>query len=920
MSMLLEQLDLLASQMVAGQSQPTPESIRETISSFRQMAAFSGVSDGEVEQLARQLEERIGVSMGVGAIVSDKEFRPWLHDAKAEGRIDPYYWNRYRQLLMAKRMPSDVITSTDTVTDTILDRMGDPTDSGEWARKGMVVGHVQSGKTANYTGLVCKAADAGYRLIVVVAGIHNNLRNQTQARLDEGFIGRDTGRLEKQETRNKPRVIGVGNYDDRRVPVSLTTTLRDFNKDSFLANTSQLTSYAVPVVLVIKKNAHTLANLIEWLKEHSAGQGSQVVEQAMLLIDDEADNASIDIKYGKGEVSRINGQIRNLLGVFRRSCYVGYTATPFANIFIDPDTEDEVYRQDLFPRHFIIGLDAPTNYFGARKVFLDGVPDEDGAQATYLRDIDDNGDLLPIKHKIDQPVTALPPSMIEALRAFLIARVIRNLRGQKGQHASMLVNASRFTGVQNLLRNRLHEKLKVIEDAVRVDGALADAAERNDEISALKACWEREYSKAWPDWPEICRNLRPVVAAAEVVAVNSSSPSTLDYDTAGENGRTIIAVGGFSLSRGLTLEGLTVSYFLRNSLMYDTLMQMGRWFGYRADYEDLCRIWMPKDATGWYAHIAEATEELHEELKRMQQVNATPEQFGLAVRSHPSALMVTARNKMGSGEKHVMIGLSNNFIETTRLTATTQALESNRAVRDELLESLIERGHDPADMSVASGGYLVSGVPREDIEAFLRRFENSADAPLTDSRPVRSYILDRQDELKTWDVLVTSRIPGAGEQPIDISGWPVVPLRRSIGRNDLPGNVLSISGKRARVASRGVERVGLGEEDALLAEAAYCKQANISAGAVRNYPDHIYRAVRKRPLFILFNLTIKLDDDLTPDEFAKIPKDPVVGWGISFPPSANADKKVEYILNTTKLREMFGEDDTDGDEFDDVDN
>jgi hypothetical protein len=149
----------------------------------------------------------------------------------------------------------------------------------------------------------------------------------------------------------------------------------------------------------------------------------------------------------------------------------------------------------------------------------------------------------------------------------------------------MLVNASRFTGVQNLLRNRLIEQLRIIEDAVRVNGARPDA-DHNPVIAALRDCWAKEYSNAWPDWSAIREALLPAVASATVISVNRDSPGSLDYESAGENGITVIAVGGFSLSRGLTLEGLTVSYFLRNSMMYDTLMQMGRWFGYRADYED----------------------------------------------------------------------------------------------------------------------------------------------------------------------------------------------------------------------------------------------------------------------------------------------------------------------------------------------
>lgn len=217
----LTSLDAVVSQLIAGHDSPTEDSIRETISAMRISPMFADITEEQAELLARQIEERIGISMGIGAIVSDADFKPWLNDAKAENRIDPYYWNRYRQLLQKKRLPRDVITSTDGVTDRILDRMGNPHDSNSWDRKGMVVGHVQSGKTANYTGLVCKAADAGYRLIVVIAGIHNNLRNQTQARIDEGFVGRDTGRLEQRDTRERPKVIGVGAFDDRRTPVSL---------------------------------------------------------------------------------------------------------------------------------------------------------------------------------------------------------------------------------------------------------------------------------------------------------------------------------------------------------------------------------------------------------------------------------------------------------------------------------------------------------------------------------------------------------------------------------------------------------------------------------------------------------------------------------------------------------------------------
>ncbi|MHA3793033.1 Z1 domain-containing protein [Sphingomonas sp. YL-JM2C] len=914
MSDVLTQLDGVVSQIVAGQDLPTDQSIRDTIAAMRISPMFSIITDEQAEQLARELEERIGISMGIGAVVGDHEFKPWLNDARANGLIEPYYWGRYKRLLQQKRLPKDVVTSTDAVTDRILDRMGNPNDASSWDRKGMVVGHVQSGKTANYTGLICKAADAGYRLIVVIAGIHNNLRNQTQARIDEGFVGRDTGRLEKRDTREKPKAVGVGAFDHRHSPVSLTTTLRDFNKSTATTNTSEIGSYKVPVVLVIKKNSSTLKNLIDWLKEHSTGRYSEMVDQPMLLIDDEADNASINIQYGKAEISRINGQIRDLLGLFRRSCYVGYTATPFANIFIEPDADDQVYGQDLFPRHFIIGLDAPTNYFGARKVFIDGVP-EDGGQPDHLRYIDDNANLLPVKHTISHNLTGLPDSMIDALRTFIVARAIRNLRGQEAQHASMLVNASRFTGVQNLISNRLHEHLKAIEDAVRVDGSKPNA-DRNPEIAELRRCWQTEYTDAEPDWNAVRENLLPVVASAIVVSVNSSSPATLDYEAAGDRGLTVIAIGGFSLSRGLTLEGLTVSYFLRNSMMYDTLMQMGRWFGYRPNYEDLCRVWMPRTAVSWYAHIAEATEELQQELKRMEQQKATPAEFGLAVRSHPSALMVTARNKMGSGQKHVKVGLSNNYVETTRLAAAPGSIERNRKARDRFLEALSEAGsHD--GIKEVSGGKHLSRVPVSLIDDFLRDFDNHRDSMISAVEPIRKYIEDRQaDELAEWDVLIASLEPRPDRQPLRKDDWRIIPIERAIGKDALEDGVLAISGSSSRVASRGIEKVGLSDPLISMAEADYRSAKTVAPGEKVNFPDYAYRARRVRPLFILFNVKIKTDD-LSSEQIAKLPDGPVVGWGISFPTSARADQKVEYILNTTKLRELFGEADEDEDGADD---
>jgi hypothetical protein len=791
-----DQLMSVVESALFNQPRKTEEELRSLIGALASAVA-PDINAEEKELLAREVEAKQGIKAGLGAVVDGDDFEPWLDDAKAT--IEPFYWYRYQKLLLQNGLPRDVVTSTDKVTDKILGRLGDPQKQVAWDRRGMVVGHVQSGKTANYTGLICKAADAGYRLIIVIAGIHNNLRNQTQARIDEGFIGRDTGRVQEKKKTGVRHIVGVGQFDSNRTPVSLTNTIRDFNKETASTNTSEIDSYKVPVVLVIKKNHRTLANLLDWLRDNSTKGDRQMIDQPMLLIDDEADNASINTGYNKKLVTKINSQIRDLLSMFHRSCYVGYTATPFANIFIDPDQDDDIIKEDLFPKDFIIGLDAPTNYFGPTKIFVDGLPEEGGP--VWLRYITDNEDIFPIKHKIDHELDSLPSSLIRAVRVFLLARTIRNIRGNASSHCSMLVNASRFTNVQGKLRNRIHEILERVKNSARVNAALGTAAIEDPEISALHQVWLEEYSVAEPSWDLIQQGLLEAIASAKVVEVNSRA-NDLDYSNAGERGQTVIAVGGFSLSRGLTLEGLTVTWFMRNTMMYDTLMQMGRWFGYRDGYEDLCRIWMPPEAIDWYAFIANASEELHEELKIMEKAKATPKMFGLAVRSHPASLLVTARNKMGSGKKvTTMVGLSNRFVETAKVSISTSDLTANK----DTAKSLIKRLQDGQfENEMSEWGCLWRDVPAEYIDQFLAGWRNAEQSVTTETGPIRAYIQARSDdELGDWDVLVASK--KSGESDLSL-GCPIVPAERKVSVGDPRNAYMSFSGKGMRLASRGIEK------------------------------------------------------------------------------------------------------------------
>ena len=891
----LSNLEQMAAAQLANEQGPTGEYIRQLISDLRQLPMFKSVSDGQAEGLARRLEERVSITQHIGSVLNERDHRPWLDSARA--RIDPYYWSRYRTFLTQDGFPNAAVIALDYVTDRILDLMQDPSSDGQWDRRGMVVGHVQSGKTANYTGLVCKAADAGYKLIVVIAGMHNNLRSQTQQRIDEGFVGRDSARL--LSGKGDDKFVGVGRFDNRRQPFTFTNTLRDFNKMTATAVGIPLQGLDRPAVFVIKKNSNTLKNLIEWLKEHSAKGGGESIDEPMLLIDDEADNASINISHGSREVSRINSQIRELLRIFEKSCYIGYTATPFANIFIDPDTADQMLGEDLFPRSFIVSLDPPSNYFGAMDVFL-------GKGNRYVRHIDDNEDILPVRHPIFIAVSSIPRSLKDALRAFLVGRAIRLARGHGSQHSSMLVNASRFTNVQRQLRNEIHHELDIIQRSIRVNGALPqEKALQDREINALHDVWMREFRDTEFDWQQIQDRLHDAASPVRVVEVNSRSSGNLDYKANEQDGLHVIAVGGLSLSRGLTLEGLMISYFMRNSMMYDTLMQMGRWFGYRPGYQDLCRIWMPEEAQGWYEHIAESIEELRGEFRSMEASNATPEQFGLKVRSDPETLIVTARNKMGSGAQVIVqIGLAQKLIETHILRREERSLAINREAVQRLAQRIRELEHPISVAKRKDSGWLFPGVPVDPILDFLNEFQNHEGSLLTSTDPVRRYIEERKNtELAKWDVLLVS-VQSDDRVKDDSLGVEIRRQRRRAGKRSDAKKLLI--GNRRKVASEGIEKTGLSRDQLERAEEIYrdsLKKEGRPAGNGRiECPDWAYRRKRARPLLMVHLIDIDTEDRGEPVT------QPVVAWGISFPATGKEEQRAEYVVNATWLRENFGED------------
>lgn len=841
----------------------------------------SDYTDEEISTVSRHIEATFGIRMDLGTSFEGEDYRPWL--SPKHGEIEWHYWERYKESLLQQSFPPHVVRSLDTVTDNILDRTEDPEKEGEWSRKGMVVGHVQSGKTANYNGLICKAADAGYKVIIVLAGLINSLRNQTQQRINNDFIGYCI---------SAQAPIGVGclgmDKPGRARPVSLTTKESDFNKKVATQIGIELGALKAPVIFVLKKNKSTLENLYDWLV---ANNDYKLGDYPMLLIDDEADHASVNTRKEGNEPTTINRCIRDLLILFKKKSYVGYTATPFANIFIDPENEDEMTNGkiygDLFPRDFILCLDPPDNYVGPLSVF------GRESASSHLRDITDNGDLLPIRHKIDHPLEAMPGSLKEAIKCFILARAVRITRGHLGFHSSMMVNASRFTNIQNRLADLIYPYVNEIKQASSNYASLGVVeALKNSTLSSLHNTWEKEFKHIDTDWKEIQHVLKEAADPVEILRINSGGDK-LDYDrNEFPDGRTVIAVGGIGLSRGLTLEGLTTSYFLRNSVMYDTLMQMGRWFGYRDGYNDLCRVFMTPTASSWYAHVAVVMEELRSDFRVMEKAKLTPRDFGLRVRSHPAALIVTARNKMRSARTvPVQIGLEGRLVETTIISGQKKHIDENRSAFEKLIRKLEEKCESQQLNERSPYGTYWKSVPSEFIKNTVGSLHNHPECLITDHEPLINYIeLLESDGVTTFDVILKS-LDGFERE---IAGVKYTPEKRTI-----EGKLNSdrIAFRNRRIGSRGDEKVGLSDSEVEKIEKKYGRG---------NTPDKLYRKTEgKNPLMILHLLDLKDSED------GEVILKDVPAYGISFPGDSgdlrHPERLVEYMVNTTWWAKNYGE-------------
>ena len=626
------------------------------------------------------------------------------------------------------------------------------------------MGYVQSGKTANFTALIAKAADAGYKFIIVLAGIHNVLRRQTQVRLDKELTGvRD--------------VEGPGVYIAQPGAAKAWSRLTTADNDFSTHNLGLFSNYCereTPSLAIVKKNVRVLERLIHYVSQASEEDRAKM---PVLIIDDEADQASVDGNANDpdSDPTRTNERIRTLLGLFKRKAYVGYTATPFANALIDMSSEHQYLEDDLYPRNFIVSLPRPDGYFGASKIF------QGDLSRQFVCRIPAEGNLLFRTNSITE-------NLAKSIDQFILGCAIRNLRGDRDKPMSMLVHVSHRIAVMTVVKDIVD---RYLEDII---GRYGDESMRIALKQNFNEVWsefiqdaeainvELNLSNAIPDYELVWAEIENVFQIIKVMELNSSSDDRLDYTTGEEI--KVIAVGGNQLSRGLTLEGLMSSYYLRDSRQYDTLLQMARWFGYRQGYEDLTRVHTTALIWDFFEHLALVEAELRSEIYRYEEEGLTPLEMALAIRDHRS-LSVTAPNKLGAAMMR-QTSFSESLNQTIWFSLDQpEVLWENLDIGDQFIERLAQQ----TNFTEYSGVFLADNKIRgEIILEFLNQYNftdpESIGGPGLNDRGLLEYINRRlfnaQPELTAWSVAVVGNSnPKFPNDPIQFGGLEVNRLGRS---------------------------------------------------------------------------------------------------------------------------------------------
>jgi len=955
---LLEDVIATAQRLVKAEkdkSKITPAYIAEKVKLASAMFASDPPVSLDEAKVVSTLIQRFSHWMGKATTLKDNTGHvDWLTAARKK---DWNYWRRYRDFQESK-LSDTVVDGLDEATEDILSLLEDPQRADAWDRRGLVVGHVQSGKTSNYSGLICKAADAGYKIIIVLAGMHNNLRSQTQMRLEEGFLGYET-----TVDRDPGMPIGVAEFGEDLKTNSATTRAEngDFSK-AIAKHFHGISPEERPWLFVVKKQKTVLTALLHWIQTRvadatdSADGRKLVTKLPLLMIDDEADNASVDTgeqvfdEEGapdeEHQPKTINSLIRQLLHAFTRKAYVGYTATPFANIYIHHKGATAKEGPDLFPKAFIINLAAPSNYVGPARMFGKLTKDGRVGALPLSRSILDHYDpatdsgWMPPKHKKTHvPVyngqETIPLSLRRAIHSFVLTCAARELRGQGAEHCSMLIHVTRYVAVQDNVREQVEETVR------RMRQKLTRGSDSGELLAQMRQLWEEDFiptrdavaelsppeerPPALPSWAEVVGKLPDVLADVAVRSINGTAKDALDYSTPGA-ALKVIAVGGDKLARGLTLEGLCTSYFVRTTKMYDTLMQMGRWFGYRPGYLDLCRLYTSPDLVKWFGHIADASEELREEFDFMAKAKLTPEQYGLKVMSH-EVLTVTSALKMRNAQT-LSLTYSGTRPQTILFHRDAGVQRANLAATDALVASLgskfIDGPKHPRDGEADSwpGARLWKDVDAAMVLSFLGGYATHPNATSAKSAVLSDFISKMLDigKLKQWSVALLSGGEGVGAPHAFPGGFEPKSLQtRKTEDPEPPG------AREPAMFAIGVltdpkdEGIDLGDDvwrDALARTRAAWKPEpargrvnppnSPSGKGIREARDRL-GGDADRGLLLLYSLAAYYKGKPTLPENLIVPgwDKPIMAFAIAFPSSENGIR-VEYEVNLLYWLQEYG--------------
>lgn len=826
----------------------------------------------ELSRIVTEIEYNIRIKTQEPDILVDAVNQSnWFRNA--EPSTETNYFGRYVRYLRTQGFPEPVISQMESDTRRVLALSANPLAQKD-SKRGLVVGDVQSGKTANYLALINLACDFGYKIIVLLAGMTDSLREQTQDRVDLGFIGAMSDSIG-----GGVEYIGVGLDKMEHYAVPLTNTRQDFVKWIKQNINATPSEYTKPLVLVVKKNKGVLGHVHNWL------MSKQIRNQNILIIDDEADNASINSKRDDNDPTQINRKIRELFTSFNVATYVGFTATPFANIFINP-TDDEVLKS-LFPSDFIVQLKTPSNYCGAHWFF------DAGHEGERIRLLDESEEhFLPAIHKKDATFSGLPESMKEAILVFLLGCAVRTMRGQEGKHRSMLVNISRFNDLQWAIRDRVSAFVEEIQNIIEQETYKdLEAYLRHPVLKRMADLYANMpvFAKARDEFAfdSLRQSIRVESGLLKVVVLNNKikQESRFSYKNC-PNGARVIAIGGFLLSRGLTLEGLMVSYYSRNTATYDSLLQMGRWFGYRFGYEDLCLLYISRINVANFRAVISAVDDLKEQFAEMRAMGKSPGDFGLMVKCSPdtleTALLVTSRNKMHHSQRvEYWLSYGGTVADTSKLYKDSAKNAANEGKCLSFFKELADDG-----MSFVSMGsrQVVRDVPKKYIAKFILSLDIHFENRKFDTDTLSVYIADSK-VFPRWDVTVATGSDAVMKWDVCGHEFPAAIRKCEIRREE---DFIRVGMGNNRLIEPGIFSAGLTEEQLEAIKAR--KRKDIT------YSDYM-EVEGRNPLLVFYPLSLKSGDE-------SINASPYIGFAVGFP-SRGRSERAAYQANEVKLREMM---------------